>query len=105
IDMPVVGRALLDAPRLGFEGLVTDPVQGLGLPFMIVGPIITVICMVTFVAVSLRTLPPLDEQLQHVCWGSPLAALRDGERNGMRDPRVWSIVLFFVMFVLYIILR
>ena len=48
VDMPGIGKMILGAAKAhqGFAGvLVTDPVQGLGIPFMLVGPILTVLCV------------------------------------------------------------
>jgi SSS family solute:Na+ symporter len=104
MDMKVVGRYLLDDPATGFAGLVTDPIQGLGLPFMIVGPILCAVCIVTFVIVSLLTPPPPPERLENACWGNPLKALQ-GRLAGWTDPRSVALVLAFVMAVLYFILR
>ena len=40
MDMPGIGKMILGAGKAhaDFTGLVTDPVQGLGIPFMLVGP-------------------------------------------------------------------
>jgi SSS family solute:Na+ symporter len=104
-DMKNVGRAILDKPAPGFGGLVTDPIQGLGLPFMIVGPILCALCVVTYVIVSLLTPPPPPEQLEHTCWGSPLKAVTQGRITGISDPRVVASLLFALMGVLYLFLR
>jgi solute:Na+ symporter, SSS family len=105
MDMKSVGRAILESPAEGFAGLVTDPVQGLGLPFMIVGPILCALCFVTYIAVSLITPPPAPEQLENACWGSPLKALTQSRITGLSDPRVVALFLCSIMFVLYVILR
>ena len=40
LDLPGIGKMILGAGKAGagFSGLVTDPAQGLGIPFMLVGP-------------------------------------------------------------------
>src|SRR5512137_2980311 len=44
LDLPGIGKLLLGGrAQEGFSGLVTDPVQGLGVPFMLVGPFIAVL--------------------------------------------------------------
>jgi SSS family solute:Na+ symporter len=100
LDLPVVGKWLLPgrvAPD--FQGLITDPVQGLGLPFMLAGAILAGICNVIFVGVSLRT-PAMDEQrVAAASWDHPLAFLRG--RRGGGDPRTVAGVLFVVVCALY----
>ncbi len=105
IDMKSVGRMLADNPPADFGGLVSDPVCGLGLPFMIVGPILCALCLVTYVVASLLGPPPRPEQLANACWGSPLKALARGPIAGAGDPRVVAIVLCVLMLVLYSLLR
>ena len=103
-DMKSVGNAILENPSADFAGLVTDPVQGLGLPFMLVGPIICVFCCITYIVVSLMTPPPSPEQLENACWGSPLKALQ-GKITGLTDPRVTALILCGVLAILYAILH
>lgn len=105
MDMKSVGRLLVEHPAADFAGLVTDPVQGLGLPFMIVGPILTAFCVVTYVVTSLLGTPPPEEQLANTCWGSPLKALTQTRVSGIGDPRVVAMLLCALMFVLYLFLR
>ncbi|HUT30484.1 MAG TPA: sodium/solute symporter [Sedimentisphaerales bacterium] len=105
MDMPVIGSALLAGPREGFAGLVTDPVQGLGLPFMIVGPILCAMCIVIYVVVSLNTPAPDPAKLENVCWEHPLQAIRQGAVKSAGDPRIVALVLFLVMVVLYYLFR
>jgi len=101
MDMPVIGKAILESPGEGFAGLVTDPVQGLGIPFMLVGPILCAMCIVIYVAVSLATPAPAPEKLENVCWEHPLQVIRQGRITGAGDPRMIALFLFVVMIVLY----
>jgi SSS family solute:Na+ symporter len=105
VDLPGFGRAVLGAgAREGFGGLVTDPVQGLGLPFMLVGPIICALCVAIYIVTSLLT-PAMDEaEVAQVCWGHPLAFLR-GPLAGASDPRLVTLALLVVVGVLYSLLR
>ncbi len=105
LDMPGVGRLLVDSPRDGFLGLVTDPVQGLGLPFMLVGPLLAVLCVVVYVVTSLATPAPPPETVRDVCWSHPLAFLRQGRLTGIGDPRVLGLILLALMVVLYYVMR
>jgi SSS family solute:Na+ symporter len=104
-DLPAVGRWVLGAGvHQGFSGLVTDPVQGIGIPFMLVGPLLAVLCAGIYVAVSLNT-PPMDQKaVQAVCWDHPLAFLR-GRLQGVSDPRVVAGALLAVVTCLYTIMR
>jgi hypothetical protein len=104
-DLPRIGRLVLgsQAPE-SFAGLVTDPVVGLGLPFMLVGPLLAVVCVLIYVVTSLLT-PAMDAQeVAAVCWDHPLAFLR-GRLSGVSDPRVVSLVLMAVVGALYTWLR
>ena len=105
MDMPVIGRALLANPGEGFGGLVSDPVQGLGIPFMIVGPILCAMCIVIYVIVSLATPRPEPEKLKNLCWEHPIKAITYGRITGIGDPRIIAAFLFAVMVVLYYVFR
>jgi SSS family solute:Na+ symporter len=104
-DLPKVGRLVLaGATPEGFAGLVSDPVLGLGIPFMLVGPLLAAVCVVIYVATSLLT-PAMDpRQVAAVCWDHPLAFLR-GRVEGVSDPRVVALVLLAVVGSLYYGLR
>ena len=105
LDLQSVGRAVLGtaaAPQ--FAGLVTDSTQGLGIPFMLAGPILTAACTILYVATSLLT-PAMDPaEVAKVCWDHPLAFLR-GRITGAGDPRVVALVLLAVICTLYYWLR
>ncbi len=101
VDLPVIGKALLSDAADGFSGLVTDPIQGLGIPFMIAGPILCAVCIVVYVAVSFSTPKPAEEKLRDVCWNHPLEALRKGRLEGAGDPRLVALYLFGLMVILY----
>jgi SSS family solute:Na+ symporter len=104
MDMPVVGRALLDNPTDGFQGLITDPNHGIGIPFMLVGPMICALCFLIYIVTSLRT-PQMDPaRLADVCWDHPLDILRKGEFRGIGDPRSIAGILLVLMIILYIIM-
>lgn len=104
IDMKSVGRMLKSDLPVKFEGLVSDPIHGLGLPFMLVGPIICALCIVAYIVTSFASPPPPAHQLENACWGSPMKALR-GPITGISEPRAISIILCVVMIVLYAFLR
>jgi SSS family solute:Na+ symporter len=104
MDLPSVGRWILGSVPEGFGGLVTDPVQGLGIPFMLVGPCLVVVCAVIYVAASLAT-PAMDPaEVSKVCWDHPLSFLR-GPISGAGDPRVVTLILATVVGILYFLLR
>lgn len=105
-DLPNVGRMILGAGQAHaeFAGLVTDPVQGLGIPFMLVGPVLVVVCVVIYVITSLLT-PAMDPvQISKVCWDHPLAFMR-GRIKGASDPRVVAMALMATVGILYYWLR
>lgn len=105
VDLPSTGRWFLPASRLtDFGGFVTDPVQGLGIPFMLAGPIIAVACVAIYVVTSLST-PAMDEaEVAKVCWDHPLAFLK-GPVTTLSDPRLISLLLMVTVGVCYYLLR
>lgn len=104
-DLPAVGKMILGhATHAGFGGLVSDPVQGLGIPFMLVGPIIAVLCVVIYIVTSLLT-PAMDQAaVAKVCWDHPLAFLK-GPVTGVGDPRIVTVILLLTVGGLYVFLR
>lgn len=106
IDMPSVGKMILGAGNVkeGFDGLVSNYDQGLGIPFMLVGPMMAVFCVAIYVVTSLLTPPMPAEEVAKVCWDHPLAFLK-GRVTGASDPRVVSLILLVVVAVFYAVLR
>lgn len=105
LDLPSTGKWLLPADQLkDFGGLVSDPLHGLGIPFMLVGPFIAVLCVAIYVVTSLLT-PAMDKaEVAKVCWDHPLSFLQ-GPITALSDPRIVSLVLIAVVGVLYFLLR
>jgi len=112
IDLPNVGKMILgpsalvgpDGAAHTFSGLVTDPLKGIGVPFMLVGPILAVLCTIIYIMTSLAT-PAMDpEEVKKVCWDHPLAFLR-GPITGASDPRIVTLILVVVVGILYTWLR
>ena len=105
VDLPSTGRWFLPPSRLtDFGGFVTDPVQGLGIPFMLAGPIIAAVCVAIYVVTSLLT-PAMDEaEVAKVCWDHPLAFLK-GPLKTLSDPRLISLLLLVTVGVCYYLLR
>lgn len=101
IDMPGIGRMILGSHAgPGFSGLVTDPVQGLGVPFMLVGPFIAVLCFAIYIVTSLLT-PAMDkDEVAKVCWDHPLAFLK-GPVTAVSDPRIVTLFLLASLAVIY----
>jgi solute:Na+ symporter, SSS family len=103
-DLPRIGRLFVSGAREGFGGLVTDPALGLGLPFMLVGPLLALVCVAIYVVTSLAT-PAMDpEQVAAVCWDHPLGFLR-GRIEGASDPRIVTLALLVLVGSLYYWLR
>jgi SSS family solute:Na+ symporter len=105
VDLPSTGRWFLPPSRLtDFGGFVTDPVQGLGIPFTLAGPIIAVVCLAIYVSTSLLT-PAMDQaEVAKVCWDHPLAFLK-GPVTALSDPRLISLLLLVTVGVCYYLLR
>jgi SSS family solute:Na+ symporter len=105
VDLPSTGKWFLPANRLtDFGGFVTDPVQGLGIPFMLAGPIIAVACVLIYVLTSLLT-PAMDQaEVSKVCWDHPLAFLK-GPIQAASDPRIISLLLLATVGISYYLLR
>ncbi len=102
VDMPGIGKMILGHEKAGpdFTGLVTDAKLGLGIPFMLVGPLLTVFCVAIYLVTSLMT-PAMDpEEVAKVCWDHPLAFLK-GRLMGASDPRLVTVYLLVVISVLY----
>ena len=102
LDLPGIGRWILrdTPPSAGFAGLITDPAYGIGIPFMLAGPLLLVACVAIYVLTSLFTPAMAPERLAGVCWDSPLAFLR-GRFLGVTDPRMVALLLAAVVGVLY----
>jgi SSS family solute:Na+ symporter len=101
LDLPSVGHRLLQLPSgVPFTGLISDPERGLGIPFMLVGPILTAICAGLFVTVSLLT-PAMDpKRIAGTVWDRPSEFLR-GPLKGGTDPRLISLYLLLTVCALY----
>ena len=94
---------MIDLPLIGDVQLVTDPVHGLGIPFMMAGLILLAMCMTVYIIVSLLTPKPAEEQLTNLCWDKPIQVLTQGRITGIADPRVMAAILICIMVVLYLI--
>lgn len=104
-DLPAVGRWVLGtAAGAEFSGLVTDSAQGLGIPFMLVGPLLAVVCIGIYTVVSLRTPAMEPRALAEVCWDHPFAFLR-GPLQGAGDPRIVAALLLVTVSGLYWLMR
>ncbi len=105
IDLPSTGKLFFNPSQLeNYIGLISDPKMGLGIPFMLVGPMLTVVCIIIYVITSLST-PAMDkEMVAKVCWDHPLSFLR-GKISGMSDPRMVTLILIATVAILYLIVQ
>jgi solute:Na+ symporter, SSS family len=105
IDLPSSGKLFFEPSQLeNYTGLISDPKLGLGIPFMLVGPILTAVCIFIYVVRSLST-PAMDKELvAKVCWDHPLSFL-SGKITGMSDPRIVTLLLISTVTVLYLIIQ
>lgn len=104
IDMPMVGKMLIDAPADDFAGIISDTKQGLGIPFMMVGPILTVVCVLIYVVRSHQTPAMPAQEVAKVCWDHPLSFLQ-GKITGASDPRMVTLYLVSTVTILYIMIQ
>jgi SSS family solute:Na+ symporter len=94
---------IIDLPVFGDVQLIADPVNGLGIPYMMAGLFLFAMCVVVYVIVSLSTPKPTPEQLKNLCWENPLQVFTMGKVTGITDPRVMAAILLVVMLILYAI--
>lgn len=78
--------------------------HGLGIPFMLMGLVLLMMCIVVYVVVSLMTKAPTAEDLERMGWRPPLRVLTETRISGVFDPRIVAIGLVILMIVLYILL-
>jgi SSS family solute:Na+ symporter len=105
LDLPSMGKWFLQPSQLiGFSGLVTDPVHGLGIPFMLAGPILAVFCVVVYVITSLLTPAMNKVEVEKVCWDHPFAFLKGPIRTA-GDPRIISLMLVVTVCACYFLFR
>ena len=105
IDLPSTGKLFFNAAQLeNYTGLISDTKLGLGIPFMLVGPILTVVCIVIYVITSLNS-PAMDKDLvAKVCWDHPMSFLQ-GKITGISDPRIVTLLLIATVSILYLIIQ
>jgi len=89
---------LFDIPIIGTTKIVAERWD---LPFMLVGGIFFVMCLIAYILVSLCTAAPSPEKLKDLVWQHPLDFLTSGKIKGITDPRIMALILLVVMIVLY----
>lgn len=92
----------LDLGFLTGTRLITE---GLGIPFMLQGPVLFAVNVIIFVGISLATPAPPPESIENLCWKNPLDAITHSKLGGVRDPRAIAGILLAIMIVLYIFLH
>ena len=92
-------------PLLGGVQYISDPVQGLGIPFLMQAWWYFCILSVVYVVISLMTPPPRPEQVEGLTWESPLAFLRQSEIKGLGDPRLLAGLILGFLMVMYGLIR
>ena len=90
---------------LGGVQYVSDPVQGLGIPFLMQAWWYFCILSVVYVVISLMTPPPRAAQVEGLTWDSPLAFLRQSEIKGVRDPRLLAGLILGFLMLMYGLIR
>jgi solute:Na+ symporter, SSS family len=105
IDMPSIGKMLfVNATADDFAGIISDTKVGLGIPFMLVGPILTVVCVIIYIIRSYQTPAMPAEEVAKVCWDHPLSFL-SGKITGASDPRMVTLYLILSVTILYITIQ
>ena len=79
--------------------------HGIGIPFMMMGLILLVLCITVYVTVSLKTTAPTQDELDAMGWRSPLKVLTEAKIKGLTDPRLIAMGLITLMVILYVIMR
>ena len=92
-------------PFLGGVQYVSDPVQGLGIPFLMQAWWYFCILSVVYVVISVMTPPPRAAQVEGLTWESPLAFLKKSEIKGIQDPRLLAGLLFGFLALMYWLIR
>lgn len=77
--------------------------HGLHMPFMMQAWWLFVICTVIYFTVSYLTPRPSAEVIANYTWKSPLSVLTSGKFTGIRDARLWALILILTLVILYII--
>ena len=105
VDMPSLGKYFLNTtPHNGYAGLISDTTQGLGIPFMMVGPMLMVVCLIIYIIASLRSPAMNATEVAKVCWDHPLSFLK-GKISGASDPRMVTLFLVLSVTILYILVK
>lgn len=91
---------LFDIPIIGDTRIIADKMD---MPFMLVGGIFFVACFILYIAVSLFTPAPKEEDLKDLVWEHPLDFLMSGKIKGVTDPRIMAFILLALMIVLYVV--
>ncbi|UCD53242.1 MAG: sodium/solute symporter [Phycisphaerales bacterium] len=79
--------------------------HGLGIPFMMMGLALLVMCVAVYVVVSFMTAAPTQEELDQMGWRPPLKVLTEAKITGPFDPRVVALGLIVLMVILYVLMR
>ena len=100
IDMPSLGKYFIGSTSENYAGLISDTQVGFGIPFMMVGPMLTVVCFGIYIVASLMS-PAMDkDEVAKVCWDHPLSFLR-GAVTSPSDPRMVTVWLVLTVAILY----
>ena len=104
IDMPSMGKYFVSNPSETYAGIISDTQVGLGIPFMMVGPILTFFCFGIYIVASYMS-PAMDaDEVAKVCWDHPLSFLR-GPITSASDPRMVTLWLIASVAILYTIIQ
>jgi solute:Na+ symporter, SSS family len=77
--------------------------KGLHIPFMVQAWWLFVACTVIYFAVSYLTPKPDPAVIEKYTWANPLSVLTKEKFAGIRDPRLWALLLILTLVILYTI--
>ncbi len=77
--------------------------KGLQMPFMMQAWWLFVICTIIYFTVSYLTPKPSAEVIENYTWDNPIAVITKDKFSGIRDPRLWAVILLITLIILYLI--
>jgi SSS family solute:Na+ symporter len=90
---------------LGGVQYISDPVDGLGIPFMMQAWWYFCILSFIYFVISLMTPAPKPEQVEGLTWDSPLDFITKSEIKGVGDPRLLAGLLITFLAIMYWIVK
>lgn len=77
--------------------------NGLQIPFMMQAWWLFVLCAIIYFTISYLTPRPAQEVIDNYTWKSPFAVILEDEFKGIKDARLWALILLMALLILYMI--